>query len=792
MIDDDDPAFEGLQGQQQAATEDQSDEEMNLEQGDQSYALTQLNQERDHWIASIWQNSIIENIRIAGIAIVAVCVRSHELWVRVFDCDTQSLQGLRDHLQALEPTEVIIPDTISRHFQEQLKSFLPSQTRVKSLPSFTFQQSLPPDILDQEWSALLLPLARQAMAGLKHYLAEFQLTSVLLNPSLNFEGDASTSAHSQDEFALDGITMRDLEIFNQHGACEKKLKQLQLLRQYQQHGSGTNISSAISGGLFSILDNCLSIYGRRNLKRWIMHPLISISAIQARQQVIEYLLTAREDLTVAKVQQSMIDVLKKFPDVEKMLTALQYNRISPPRMKTLLQLTTRMVSLCFNESTCQNMPPLLRSWIMSSNFTAIANQASRCLEEDMLSLEDGEESLTGFLSFAREQSYPKLAALRLERQQSLQQINDELVNIRALLRRPSLEFATHRTGAVSQVEHLIELPIQDEDKVPSTWFKVNSTKHIVRFHTPEVLAIQDVLYRIRDEIKIAGQESWRSFCSEVKVALYDQMRKAVSVLGNLDAILSLVTVAALPGYTKPEYNDKNEAMIITQGRHPMLERISEEANKPYLPNNVRLGSNFGPHSCQIITGPNMGGKSSYCRLVALLALMGQIGSYIPAEAATMLVYDRILTRMGSEDDLQSGRSTFFCELLRTNAILRHVTSKSLVIIDELGRGTATHDGYAIAEATLKYIVKRLGCSTMFITHFAQIGSLADHPEMQSQCFNSHMSYLESVNSKQEQEIVFLYKLVTYLLLKYLDVNVVLFFVYCDLLGRRTLPRIIRY
>jgi DNA mismatch repair protein MSH3 len=276
------------------------------------------------------------------------------------------------------------------------------------------------------------------------------------------------------------------------------------------------------------------------------------------------------------------------------------------------------------------------------------------------------------------------------------------------------------------------------------------------------LSIQDELYRIRDQIKIVSQVEWRIFCGKAKDILYDPLRAAICMLGNIDAILSLSIVAQqYPNYCKPEYPENSQLMIVHQGRHPMLERIVEDQGNMFLPNDVQISQQFLKKSCQVVTGPNMGGKSSYVRMIALIALLGQIGSYVPAEYASLCLFDNIFTRMGAEDDISSGKSTFMCELIRTNKILQNSTSSSLVIIDELGRGTATNDGQAIAEATLDHIIHRIGCATLFITHFQHLANLVESSAYGDQAFNSHMSFVENTNEEGEKEVVFLYKSVSF-------------------------------
>lgn len=727
-----------------------------------------------------------------------------------------------------------------------------------------YRKSLPSGDTGLLWSISLSSVAQHAVRGMYHYLSEFQLTSALSNPHVTVSeelmesgtestGDLvdltghmsqpdKTISHTKsyhrsnattmgDSFLLDSVTVRDLEIFDGLSNANDQLKGISKLRQYQQSSGGSILAALERGGLYQLLNQCISIYGRRTLRQWLLNPLNSCAGIRARQDVIAWFLgerkhevvsterngrsTTPERSTMAEVQlvrSNIQETLRRLPDIEKMLASLQFNRISPPRLRTMLLLGGRLQTLCFSEDVLGRMPTLLRQWLTKVDLQTLATTSATYAQQISLSdtahpqkqrdtndstTEDVlTESLTGFFTSARENDFPALAALRSEKLEAVAKMQEELQCIRNLLRKPHLQFTSLRTGAVSQLEHLVELPIREESIVPATWLKVSSTKQVVRYHVPSVLQVQDVLYRIRDECKLAGQEAWRLFASEAKAAVYVSLRSAITILGQLDAIMSLSIVASYPGYVRPVYRDietdteksgpeesdqgrRAASLTIRQARHPVLERImslsTSTRNTPYLPNDVHLDTSVGlpddviDHDrriCQIVTGPNMGGKSTYCRMVALLAIMGQIGAYLPAESAEMVVFDNILTRMGSEDDLQSGRSTFLCELTRTNTILRHATSRSLVLIDELGRGTATHDGCAIAQATLQYLVRHIRCTTLFITHFPQIATAvagnhrdSTQSDLARHCMNTHMSYVTQRTATGDDEITFLYKLV---------------------------------
>lgn len=215
---------------------------------------------------------------------------------------------------------------------------------------------------------------------------------------------------------------------------------------------------------------------------------------------------------------------------------------------------------------------------------------------------------------------------------------------------------------------------------------------------------------------------------------YESFRDVVSCLAQLDCLLSLSVASSQPAYVKPVYKEER-SIYVKNGRHPIVEKLIT-----YVPNDIHFENT---QTAMILTGPNMGGKSSYIRQVALICMMGQIGLYVPAESATLCMLDAIYTRMGASDNMVKGESTFMVELHETSDIMKHATSRSLVILDELGRGTSTHDGQAIAYATLRYFIEQIQSITLFVTHYPSMSQFAAlYPNHAN---NYYMDYIEEMN-----------------------------------------------
>lgn len=294
----------------------------------------------------------------------------------------------------------------------------------------------------------------------------------------------------------------------------------------------------------------------------------------------------------------------------------------------------------------------------------------------------------------------------------------------------------------------MEVPIRDMKIVPAQWVKISATRTVNRYHTPEILTITKERTQHQEKLSIVAREAFAAFQSEV--AEYHDLVVVSKQIAVIDCLMSLAQTAAASGYCKPRFVAEPELKIVA-GRHPMVEMLREEA---YVPFDIHFSKEEG--TTKIITGPNMAGKSSTVRAMALIVCMAQIGSFVPAASVILSVHDSVQTRMGASDEIGRGKSTFMVELSETSDILRTVTPRSLVILDELGRGTSTYDGVAIAYATLSHIAE-IGCNTLFVTHYPTVAQdlAREKPDKIS---NWHMSFDEIKMPDGGAEITFLYQL----------------------------------
>ncbi|KAK1232280.1 Mismatch repair protein msh3 [Marasmius sp. AFHP31] len=495
----------------------------------------------------------------------------------------------------------------------------------------------------------------------------------------------------------------------------------------------------IQGSLLSVLDHTKTKFGARLLKRWVGQPLTNKTTLQERTDAVEEIISSSSEILLTLRQ-----VLTNLPDLAKGLSRIHYGQCTPNELAVILPAFSKIATAfeALDEPLqCGFTSPLLNEIIFAlsllkepiQNFLgAISLQAaSEGRKEDLWS--DAEK-------------YPYVEDCHDLLRVSEAELMDELKSVRKSLKLPSLEYTT-----VAGEEYLIEIKNTDKRPIPPSWPLISKTKYNSRYRPPEVKAKMEERLRYQETLQAECNRAFRAFLSEISEH-YGVLRNAINKLALADCLFSLAQVALKPNYTRPSFTDIDELEIV-DGRHPMVELIRLD---PFIPNTIHMGMGGNPRS-KIITGPNMGGKSSLVRMVALIAIMAQIGSYVPASSARLSMLDAILTRMGAYDDLIRGRSTFMVEMSETSDILRGATSRSLVILDELGRGTSTFDGMAVASATLQHLLEETRCKTLFITHYPML-AVELSKKLPHLVENVHMGYTTEPRIDGSRSITFLYRL----------------------------------
>lgn len=494
--------------------------------------------------------------------------------------------------------------------------------------------------------------------------------------------------------------------------------------------------------LISILDRTSTPMGKRTLRKWLLNPLILPKKIHERHDAVEEISLKYNTLEVKSIK----TLLSSLPDLEKSACRIFYTRCCPSDLYSTL---SSFEKLCSGIPTDFFNSQLLKCAV--ANITSISGTVNSLMAVMDSQVAAKNETID---LFTDNKSNTEIAECKKGLSDTLFLLDEHLKDVARQVRiKPSYI-------SVAGVSHLIEVPLTQAPKVPVNWIKINQTKSMARFHTPLIIEKLKALEVYRELLQAISNDVYRKFLRSISENIV-VFREVTSSVGLLDCAISLAYSALSLNYVRPQISEKLEIEAISS-RNPIIELCVDA----YTHNDISINAN---NRVLLITGPNMGGKSSYIRQIALLILMAQMGSFVPAKHARVGIFDSILMRMGASDDIAKGQSTFMKELTETSNILRSATERSLVIIDELGRGTSTHDGTAIAHSTLTYFITELKCMTLFISHFTSLGELKNTFPNGLHCY--HMSFIEDCSNSGRDAIVFLYKVVDGLARKSYGLNV---------------------
>ena len=519
-----------------------------------------------------------------------------------------------------------------------------------------------------------LPLAIRAAGSVLAYLQETQR-------GLLSQLTALETYYTSSFMTLDPHTRRNLELFE----------------------SGR--SGSVKGSLLWVLDKTRSPMGGRLLRRWIGQPLLDITILQQRQQVTSELLSD------ALLQARLAEALRKTGDIERLINRVR-QRIATPRDMVALATGLRAaieVRACLPGDAEQSMPALAHIMQqLADNGEIITLIENAIVDEPPLSTAEGGVIRPGFNS--------ELDQIKLASQEGHQWIAQMEQRERRRTGISNLKVGYNKVSG-----YYIEVTNSNLNRVPADYIRKQTLSNGERYITPDLKEYETLILNAQDRSGKLEGELFAQLRADIAIHASEPILDTAHALAEIDVYLSLVEVAARHNYCRPQLNE-GDIIHILGGRHPVVEQA--QAETPFIPNDTQLAN----HDAQIliITGPNMAGKSTYLRQVALITLMAQIGSYVPAEAASIGLVDRIFTRIGAQDDLATGQSTFMVEMVETANILHHATPRSLVILDEIGRGTSTYDGLAIARAIIEYLHnnKRCGARTLFATHYHELVEVA--------------------------------------------------------------------
>jgi DNA mismatch repair protein MutS len=580
------------------------------------------------------------------------------------------LGALRAELARLRPAEILHPAGLT------LGDHLPGHPTPWT--AWRFEQARCEEAILRHFEAGSLdgfglrgrPLAVRAAGGILQYLGETQPAALALLHSLR--------AYALSEFmTLDAATRRNLEL-------------TETIRGGHSHGS-----------LLGVLDCTVTPMGKRLLRQWVGKPLLDVHAIRARLDGVDFF--HRDGLLRAELRAS----LKNLADIERLTNRVLGGSALP---RDLLSLRASLGRL-----------PAIRGLLppAAAALSGILDQFSLCESAFRLlanAIEDDPPATLQNIGVIRPAYSAELAGVlsasghAREWIAALETVERERTGIKSL-----------KVGFNKVFGYYLEVTHANTETVPPHYIRKQTLVNAERYITPEMKEYEAQVLNAEDRLR----EIERRLFSEVCARLGDdagQLLAAARALAELDVLASLAETAALDGYVRPEVVAQ-DVLDIRDGRHPVVEH-SLAGGERYVPNDVIFEAG---ERVRVITGPNMSGKSTYLRQAALICLMAQMGSFVPAAAATIGLVDRIFTRIGAQDEIHAGQSTFMVEMVETANILHHATPRSLLVLDEIGRGTSTYDGVSIAWAVIEYLHNHpeLRAKTLFATHYHELTQLSD-------------------------------------------------------------------
>ncbi|MBI5351612.1 MAG: DNA mismatch repair protein MutS [Chloroflexi bacterium] len=601
------------------------------------------------------------------------------------------LEALRAELTRLHPAEIIYPDN----------QILPDGItgHLTALPAWKFEPGKCNETLLAQFKSSTL-----AGFGLKDHSLQVRSAGAIVQYLKETQPDAlnlltSLRVYSLNEFmTLDASTRRNLEL-------------------------DETLRGERKGSLLGTLDYSITPMGKRLMHQWVSQPLLHVEKINRRQEGVQYFFDN------GMIRAELREALKPLTDLERLVNRVMAGHAQPRDMVAM-------------RSTLGYLPKIKE--VISDQSSVVSNQWSVCEHELSLlenAIDDDPPATLQNTGVIRAGYSAELDGVI----EASKHARDWIANLEGI-EREKTGIKTLKVGYNKVFGYYIEISRGAADRAPENYIRKQTLVNAERFITPEMKEYETLVLNAEERIKEIETRLFREVCAELAKAA-NKILSTARALAELDVLSALGEVAALEGYSRPEIHE-GSGLEIHEGRHPVVEQSL--TNDRYIPNDVIFEKG---EVVRIITGPNMAGKSTYLRQAALIVLMAQMGSFVPAASAKIGLVDRIFTRIGAQDEIHAGQSTFMVEMVEAANILHHATSRSLLILDEIGRGTSTYDGLSIAWGIIEYIHNhpQLRAKTLFATHYHELTQLAD-------LLPGIRNYNVAV-SEADNKVVFLHKII---------------------------------
>ncbi|MCI0711402.1 MAG: DNA mismatch repair protein MutS [Chloroflexi bacterium] len=631
-----------------------------------------LHDRQNNFLMAIFPEAGYDSDQWQNVGLAYVDITTGEFAATEFSGENAAV-NVSDELARLSPREVLLPQT-----WVQKGVTMPADSHMTPLADFLFDFTATQSALMHQYEVKHLqafglqdrPLAMRAAGAIVQYLQETQPTALDL---LGVIHTYSTSGY----MSLDTATRLNLEL-------TKALR-----------------SGSTRGSLLEVIDRTVTPMGGRLLRTWLGQPLVDIKRINARLDAVQSFHSQ------GTLRAEALSLLKQVSDLERLANRVMMGRAGPRDVATLaetLRLIPQLRQLVGGE---QALVPLVKR----------LSPLPSIVEEIEAALNDAEDlpavmNQVGVIRAGYDDELDTIYATASDAK--------EFVGTLEARERKRTGIKSLKVGFNKVFGYYIEVTNAHSDNVPEDYVRKQTLVNAERYITSQLKDYETIILNADERALEVEQRLFDKLCAFIASHNHELLETARSI-AHLDVFASLAEVAAREGYTRPVLVE-DDILDVRDGRHPVVERALK--GERFVPNDVFFNNE---ERVLMITGPNMAGKSVYMRQVALIVLLAQIGSYVPASEVVMRPVDRIFARVGAQDEIHAGQSTFMVEMTETAAILAHATPHSLVLLDEIGRGTSTYDGMSIARAVVEYIhnTPRLGCKTLFATHYHELTELED-------------------------------------------------------------------